>query len=108
MWDVERGIESPKHLVAVLFVAAIPLAPASSDLVCLLTEAETARFLSVSPDTLRKWRVRGAGPPYVRLETRLIRYQLPQLRAWLEAEERACCTTGVDRGQEAQARGDRA
>jgi predicted DNA-binding transcriptional regulator AlpA len=33
----------------------------------LLTEHEVAPMLGVSPATLRSWRCRGIGPPYVKL-----------------------------------------
>jgi len=67
----------------------------------LLTEAQTARYLSVSHACLKKWRLRGVGPPFIRLEDRLIRYQLHQVQAWLEAEQRACCSLSAVGGGEA-------
>ena len=33
----------------------------------LLTDDEAAPLLNVSPATLRSWRCRGVGPPYVKL-----------------------------------------
>ena len=37
--------------------------------------------------TLRSWRHRGAGPPYVKLE-RLVVYDLGDVEAWIEARRR--------------------
>jgi predicted DNA-binding transcriptional regulator AlpA len=49
----------------------------------LLTESETARRLGVSVSGLRKWRREGQGPRFIRLGSRLIRYSVPDLDAWL-------------------------
>ena len=49
----------------------------------LLTEAETARRLGISVSGLRKWRREGQGPRFIRLGSRLIRYSVPDLDAWL-------------------------
>jgi hypothetical protein len=54
----------------------------SLELVC---EKQAARTLSVSPRTLRNWRVRGGGPPYVRISARCIRYRSGDLTAWANA-----------------------
>lgn len=51
----------------------------------LCTEQEAARALHVSVSLLRKWRREGKGPKFVRLEQRLIRYDLADLRSWLSA-----------------------
>jgi len=50
----------------------------------LVTETDAARFLSVSIRTLQAWRVRGLGPPFVRVG-RAIRYQRNALIAWTNA-----------------------
>jgi predicted DNA-binding transcriptional regulator AlpA len=53
------------------------------------TEAETAKYLNVSPSTLRRGRMEGHRlnhfpcPPYVRLG-RAIRYLISDLDAWLK------------------------
>ena len=39
----------------------------------LLTPEEVAKALQVDTETLRRWRKRGVGPQYVKLE-RLVRY----------------------------------
>ena len=50
----------------------------------LLTTAEVARMLAVSEYTVRAWRMRGTGPPYVRVAGKAIRYRADQVEAWLE------------------------
>jgi hypothetical protein len=46
----------------------------SSDLDAALNENQAAEFLGVSVRTLQAWRVRGGGPPYVKIG-RAVRYQ---------------------------------
>lgn len=48
----------------------------------LLTPAEVVEMLQVSPDTLKTWRARQKGPPYIKVET-AIRYDEEALRQWL-------------------------
>lgn len=50
--------------------------------VILLTEAEAADFLAMSPGTLANWRSEGVGPPYLRLRDRAIRYDQTELTIW--------------------------
>ena len=51
----------------------------------LLTTAEVAAYLRVTPTALRRWRQRGAGPPaYVLGNT--ARYRVEDLEAWLESQ----------------------
>ena len=47
----------------------------------LLTEAQAAGFLAVSMRTLQAWRVRGNGPPFVKVG-RGVRYRRCDLTAW--------------------------
>ncbi len=62
----------------------IPVAPT------LLREAEAARHLNVSSRTLERWRSTGRGPRFVKLAGgRHIRYALPDLAAWIDAQRRA-------------------
>ena len=67
--------------------------PTAQQELSLLTERETARRLGVSSQALRRWRSIGAGPPWLRIGFRLVRYDLGALRRWVE--ERA----GVRDGQ---------
>lgn len=52
----------------------------------LIPEAEAARFLGVSVRAMQNWRVRGGGPPFVRISGRCIRYRRRDLAAWSEAK----------------------
>jgi predicted DNA-binding transcriptional regulator AlpA len=58
----------------------------------LLSEPATARALQISRATLRAWRSRGAGPPWLRVGPRLVRYDVAALRQWIE--ERAGARAG--------------
>ena len=49
----------------------------------LLIEEKAAEILVVTTETLRKWRVKGIGPVYVKIG-RLVRYQLSDLMAFIE------------------------
>ena len=53
----------------------------------LLTPKETAKFLRVSELWLAKARMRGDGPPYVKLG-RAIRYREGALLQWLRSRQR--------------------
>ena len=48
----------------------------------LLTTAEVADLLQIAEITLRKWRLAGTGPRFVRCGTN-VRYQKPDLEAWI-------------------------
>ena len=50
----------------------------------LVTEREAARILAVSKRTLQAWRMKGCGPPFVRVG-RAIRYRQSALDAWINA-----------------------
>ena len=50
----------------------------------LLTEAATARLLSMSMRTLQAWRLKGIGPSFVRVG-RAIRYRHDVLFEWIDA-----------------------
>ena len=53
----------------------------------LLTPKDAANFLRVSPSWLAKARMRGDGPPYVKLG-RAIRYREGALLQWLRSRQR--------------------
>ncbi len=48
-----------------------------------LTSDAFAEWLGLRPQTIRKWRVRGEGPPYVRLGCRVL-YRRSDVEPWLE------------------------
>jgi len=52
-----------------------------------LTRDEAARFLGLRPQTLANLTWQNAGPPYVRLSSRCIRYDLGELLSWMKARE---------------------
>jgi hypothetical protein len=51
----------------------------------LLTTAEAATYLAVSPRTLEDWRTRLVGPVYIKpAGTSTIRYRSEDLEAWID------------------------
>lgn len=50
----------------------------------LLTEVQTAEFLNLSVRTLQAWRIKMAGPRFVRAG-RAVRYRRSDLIAWIDA-----------------------
>ena len=48
----------------------------------LMTEGETAEYLSISIAALRKWRMQGRGPVFIKLGN-LVRYRREDVEAWL-------------------------
>jgi len=51
----------------------------------LLTPRQAAEFLGVPEGTLAQWRSQRRGPPFIKLELRLVRYRVLDLEAWLES-----------------------
>lgn len=58
-----------------------------SDMEPLLTENDAAKFLNTSPGTLRNWRCKGKGPPYVSVGA-AVRYAPDALRQYVEVRTR--------------------
>jgi predicted DNA-binding transcriptional regulator AlpA len=54
----------------------------------LVSEAETAALLGIAPRTLQEWRRKGAGPAFIRLTGRSIRYRQADVLAWVTARIR--------------------
>lgn len=54
----------------------------------LLNETEMAQLLGVQPATLQAWRLRGGGPPFVKIN-RLVRYNSRDVEAWLLTRKRS-------------------
>ena len=50
----------------------------------LMTSAEVAALLKVSPATLCRWRARGAGPRVLWLSARVPRYAWRDVERWME------------------------
>ncbi len=63
-----------------------PPKPAAS-VVPLLTAKEAARILKVSPSWLAKARMRGDGPPFIKVG-RSIRYSEFALQQWMKSRQR--------------------
>ena len=59
----------------------------------LIGENEAASLLNISPRTLRKYRCTGAGPRYVRISPRCIKYRRDWLEAW--ANEKVYSSTSA-------------
>jgi hypothetical protein len=52
----------------------------------LLRTAECARFLKVSENSLRNWRRKGIGPPFIHIGNQT-RYNKQAVLAWLEEQQ---------------------
>jgi excisionase family DNA binding protein len=52
----------------------------------LLTVPEAARYLRVTARTLDRWRLRGVGPPSLKLPSGARRYRRADLDAWLREQ----------------------
>ena len=59
----------------------------------LLTETDAAIYLSMAVPTLRKWRVQGGGPSFLKLG-RAVRYDVADLDNWI-AERRFTSTSAM-------------
>jgi predicted DNA-binding transcriptional regulator AlpA len=49
----------------------------------LLTPRKAAEYLGVPESTLAQWRSQRRGPPYIKLEMRLVRYRSSDLEVYL-------------------------
>jgi hypothetical protein len=66
----------------------------SSDFDAALNESQAAEFIGVSVRTLQAWRVRGSGPPYIKIG-RSVRYQRRALVLY-QQEHTVCSTTEAE------------
>jgi len=48
----------------------------------LLTVEDAAAHLKISKHTLKRWRVTGEGPPFIKYGPRLVRYLVSALDEW--------------------------
>jgi predicted DNA-binding transcriptional regulator AlpA len=53
----------------------------------LLVETEVRNLLGVNRATLRRWRQRNTGPPFLKLGPKLIRYREDDLAAFLDSRK---------------------
>ena len=51
----------------------------------LITEAEAAQFLGLSPRTLQNWRNRDGSLKYIRVSSRCVRYRRRDLIDWMQS-----------------------
>src|ERR1700730_495334 len=61
--------------------------PSPNESECLWDEQDTAQFLKSSPSTLRKARMTGGGPPFMKIGS-LVRYSPGSVREWCAARAR--------------------
>ncbi len=61
----------------------------------LLTPQESADFLSLTRRFLEVRRLRGDGPPYIKISERCVRYRLSDLENWVDDRRR---TSTADTG----------
>jgi excisionase family DNA binding protein len=50
----------------------------------LITEEQVAELLTVSVSTVRRLRVSGKGPRYIRISERVVRYRRKDVLEWME------------------------
>jgi hypothetical protein len=50
----------------------------------LYTPSELAAFLNLEPQTIATWRMRGQGPPFIRVGS-VIRYRRAEVESWLRS-----------------------
>ena len=55
---------------------------------CVLRPPDAAKYLSLSPSTLNKMRLRGDGPVFMKLGTHAVAYDISDLNAWLDKRRR--------------------
>ena len=60
---------------------------------------QAAEYLSLSPSTLEKMRVRGDGPAFVRLGARAVGYRLDDLERWAERNVRVSTSQSIGSDQ---------
>ena len=51
-----------------------------------LSESEAAEYIGISKKTLQRWRFDHKGPPYAKLNNKLIRYRLADLDEWMNQQ----------------------
>ncbi|MFC6017583.1 helix-turn-helix transcriptional regulator [Plantactinospora solaniradicis] len=50
----------------------------------LATTTEVAEYIQKPPRTLEQWRYRGAGPRWIKLANREVRYRWTDVEKWLD------------------------
>ena len=66
----------------------------------LLTPREASEALGIPEGTLAQWRSQRRGPPYIKLEGRLVRYRVSDLESYLTQHSvQTDLTTGQPNGR---------
>lgn len=52
----------------------------------LLTTLQLSEYLVVPVKTIRSWREHRQGPPYIKVNGRLVRYRVSAVEAWLDKQ----------------------
>lgn len=60
--------------------------PTSAKADHLMDTPTLAAYLDVEAETVKEWRRRREGPPYIRINGRLVRYRLSAVDEWLESQ----------------------
>lgn len=60
-----------------------PKQPSTQTIRRNLNDVEVAQYLAVSVSTVRRWRLTGGGPRWIRVGTSLIRYRIEDLEAYM-------------------------
>ena len=68
--------------------------PAQHDPDAWIDEHRAAQFLSLNHRTLPRWRLRGTGPPLIRISSRCVRSRDRDLYAWVQARLRSSTSEG--------------
>ncbi len=70
--------------------------PRTAELDPLLTTPQAAEILGFSPRALEGWRLRGNGPPYLKIGgRRAVRYRLSDIMSWCESDRRTSTSDPV-------------
>ncbi len=65
----------------------------------LLKDENVAERLFTTPGTLAKWRLKGIGPPFVKIGPRGIAYPKDELERWLQANLQTSTSGGGKGGR---------
>jgi predicted DNA-binding transcriptional regulator AlpA len=57
----------------------------------LLTEKDVGHLLNLTPSCLQAWRLKGDGPPFIRISAKCIRYRPADVETWIE--DNLCSST---------------
>jgi predicted DNA-binding transcriptional regulator AlpA len=68
----------------------------------LLDTDEVAEYLGIPPNSLKMWRYRRTGPPWLKLG-RHVRYRLTAIEQWLDDQENQVGAGGREHGTHNQA-----